>query len=120
MTFLHMDEDVRAITLTKVQCMSRVGATHFEAVQVLNYKPYQHYQAHHDFFDPDYYQQQPPMLLLLRWRRRRRFPYNGDPVLPSVLDCSLGKSVTLQNNKALIFILSSPRVTWTIHRSTLS
>ena len=50
----------------RVQCVSKVGATHMEAVQVLRYEKMQHYQAHHDFFDADYYQEQPGMLSQLK------------------------------------------------------
>ena len=49
-----------------MQCVSKVGATHMEAVQVLRYEKMQHYQAHHDFFDADYYQEQQGMLSQLK------------------------------------------------------
>ena len=54
MTFLKIDGDARLKALARrVQCLSKVSATHMEAVQVLHYLPWQHYQAHHDFFDPE-------------------------------------------------------------------
>lgn len=120
MTFLHMDHDARLKAVARrVQCLTRVGATHDEAVQVLRYQPLQHYQAHHDFFDPEFYQQQPGMLQQLQHGANNRlatvfmyltnvtsggataFPRARGDAVPAdkVLDCSLGVAVRPEANK---------------------
>lgn len=129
MTFISIDHDVRLKAIARrVQCLSRVSATHMEAVQVLNYQPWQHYQAHHDFFDPDFYQQQPAMLAQLRHGANNRLatifmymndvPAGGQTAFPraagdavpasKVLDCTLGTAVTPREGKALLFYSLMP------------
>jgi len=124
MTFLHMDHDpILKAVARRVQCLSRVGASHFEAVQVLHYQPWQHYKAHHDFFDPEFYQHQPDMLRQLNNGANNRlatmfmymndvavggetaFPRaNGDAVPDTeTLNCKLGKAVKPERGKALLF-----------------
>ena len=128
-TFLRMDGDARLMALARrVQCLSKVAATHDEAVQVLSYQPWQHYQAHHDFFDPEFYQHQPSMLRELRNGANNRLatvflylndvPEGGETAFPraagdavpaeSVLDCTLGLAVKPQKDAALLFYSLSP------------
>lgn len=39
----------------RVQLLTRVPLTHAEQIQVLRYEEWEHYTAHHDFFDPGEY-----------------------------------------------------------------
>jgi prolyl 4-hydroxylase len=98
-------------------------------VQVLRYEPWQHYQAHHDFFDPEFYQQQPAMLSTLRHGANNRlatvfmyltnvtgggetaFPRAGGGRAPSnedTLNCSMGMAVRPHANKVVIFYSLMP------------
>ena len=95
---------------------------------MLNYQPWQHYQAHHDFFDPQFYQAQPHMLRQLRDGANNRlatvfmylsdvtaggetaFPRAKGEAVPTekVLDCEMGLAVRPHANKVLLFYSLMP------------
>ena len=53
-SFPLWDEQILALD-RRVQQITRIPMTHAEQIQVLRYMPWEHYTAHHDFFDPGEY-----------------------------------------------------------------
>lgn len=115
-----VDIDYRTASLV------RIPRNHQEHVQVLRYGPSQYYQAHHDFFSPEFYQSDPATLRNIKNGLRNRlatvFWYlsdveeGGETVFPrfnrgrerSFDDCETGLLVKPEKGKVIIFYSMTP------------
>lgn len=107
----------------RVQQLTRIPMTHAEQIQVLRYRPYEHYTAHHDFFDPGEYAERDREAGYARNRLATVFFYLNEPESggetgfpragkldqPSdFLDCTRGLAVKPERLAVLIFYSMLP------------
>ena len=121
-TFLAADDDTLKAIDYRTASLVRIPRSHQEYVQVLRYGHTEHYDAHHDYFDPTQYKDNPGTLRTIQNGRRNRmatvfwylsnvaeggetvFPrFNGAPQPTDFKDCSKGLLVKPERGKVIIF-----------------
>ncbi|CAE7249923.1 P4H4 [Symbiodinium sp. CCMP2592] len=118
--FLPAEDPLVSLIMNRSQLLTKV-AGRVENLQVMRYRPGQQYQAHWDFFDPEYFKKQPEVLGRLTHRRNRlltmlfylassaeggqtAFPMAyGAPRPVDPEDCSSWLQVPAKQGKAVLF-----------------
>ncbi|CAE7803608.1 P4H4 [Symbiodinium sp. CCMP2456] len=118
--FLPAEEPLVSLIMNRSQLLTKVSGR-VENLQVMRYRPGQQYQAHWDFFDPEYFKKQPEVLGRLTHRRNRlltmlfylassaeggqtAFPMAyGAPRPADPEDCSSWLQVPAKRGKAVLF-----------------
>lgn len=121
-SFPLWDDEIRALD-RRVQQLTRIPMTHAEQIQVLRYQPWEHYTAHHDFFDPGEYAGRDRELGYARNRLATVFFYLNEPAAGGetgfprankgsqprdFLDCTKGIAIKPQRLAVLIFYSMLP------------
>jgi len=122
-TFLPShNSDVLAGIDDRTASLVRIPQTHQEHVQVLRYGLTEHYDSHHDYFNPELYQKDPVTQATIANGTRNRlatvfwylsdvseggetiFPcFNGAPMPHNFKDCTKGLKVKPQRGKVIVF-----------------